>query len=112
MELVSVGIQLMPERGVFSNGIVTGTYVLQGEELDIDTCATCVSLVVDTGAPPPDCYFATGGTLVLSSVQGRMIGHLDAASFVQVECSTWKSPGSCTTSIEYLSFDEQIIPII
>jgi hypothetical protein len=113
VEYVHVQVTLVNGQGVFSAGVETGTYPLQGNELAFDTCGACVGLWSrsDTAALA-ECYFATGGTLVLSSVEGRLTGSLEDASFAQIDCSTQAATGTCSSTLEGLAFDEPIFHTI
>lgn len=67
-------INLFSGFTVFENGIVPGTFQLTGEETSFATCGACVEIGTDLvmtqqGIAPTDVYFATGGTLTLTSVE-------------------------------------------
>ena len=103
--LVELSIELASGRGVFAGGLATGRYPLTGDELDADTCGACVRLIVDDGK----CYFATGGTLVLTTTEIDLVGSLEDATFAPVNCLTDDPiPGDCTSRIDSMSFNETI----
>jgi hypothetical protein len=67
------------ERGVFSGGVVPGTYALEG----------------------PD--------LVLISTETDLTGSLAEASFASIDCTTEVSLGDgCATAIDSIAFDDHI----
>ncbi len=110
VEFVGVYVTLVNGQGVFSGGVETGTFLLQGSELAFATCGACVSLWTRADMDAlPECYFATGGTLVLGSVEGRMTGSLEDVSFEQVDCSSQAPTGTCASALEGLAFDEPIL---
>lgn len=103
--VVELSIELVDGRGVFAGGLATGTYRLEGDELDPDTCGACVRLIVDDGR----CYFATGGTLELTSTEIDLVGTLAGATFGPVDCLTDEAiAGDCASRIGSMSFNETI----
>lgn len=108
-----VGILFVAGRGAFQDGVQPGTIDLAGEELDWETCGACVRLFAD-GETDPKCYFATGGTLTVTSVEERLTGSLEDVSFQHVECENFSPPidDGCGTSIERLWFDDEVVEIV
>lgn len=101
---VQMSIRLINERGVFAAGIAPGTYTIDAAELDAATCGACIRLEV-SGM----CYFASGGTLVLTSTEVDLVGHLEDASFRPVSCVTDEPiTTDCASQIDSLSFSETI----
>ena len=97
------------ERGVFENGRATGTVILEGDETVADRCGACVQLIGKHGGDDAVCYFATGGTLVVDSIEGRLAGSLEDVTFGPVSCET-KEPIDleCSSQVISVSFDEEI----
>lgn len=108
--------------GVFSKGmVVSGTYVISGDETNYATCGACLMLFGNTTGGPSEgleveaYYMAVEGSLQLDSIDARLIGRLDAAQFAEVtlDLDTLESTlvsGGCTTSLGSLSFDVAIAP--
>src|SRR5687767_12225999 len=64
-----VQLELWDGQGAFAGGVVrTGTFQLTGAELSYTTCGVCVRAVGDKGVNGTKLYFATGGTVEVSSV--------------------------------------------
>ncbi len=103
--VVELSIELVDGRGVFAGGLATGSYDIAGDELDPDTCGVCARLIVDDGK----CFFATAGTLELTSTEIDLVGRLIGAAFGPVDCLTDQViPGACTSRIGSMSFNETI----
>jgi hypothetical protein len=102
---VDLAITLEEGRGVFTGGVATGSYQLVGAELDPATCGACVRLTVDEAT----CYFATAGTLEVSSVMVDLAGSLAGAAFARVDCATGApTSSSCRAVIADMSFSDPI----
>lgn len=102
---VDLSITLADGRGVFTGGVATGTYQLAGDELDPASCGACVRLVVDEAT----CYFATAGTLEVSSVTVDLAGSLQGAAFARVDCATGApEASSCRAALAAMSFSDPI----
>ena len=78
-----------PERGIFAGGVVPGTYVLEGNDLDMQTCALCINLFADEDATPggPSVHMVpTQATVVISSVIGDEVsGRLEEVAFTAIK---------------------------
>jgi hypothetical protein len=107
----AVYIELRNNRGVFEGDMVkTGTFVLEGAELNYRTCGACVLVFGD--APPGGgqvewTWMATGGTLEVTQLTPKAAGRLHDATFTQVAIDpfTWDSiplANGCDTSIDFL----------
>jgi hypothetical protein len=117
-----LNIFLIPDRGVFEEGLATGVYELAGDEFQTDTCGACVWLAYPyPGHPdsPPEHYSVRGGTLTItdlgfskknSVVPDHMTGSLSNAGFVHIVAPDDPTPAAdgCETSIERLEFDDPI----
>jgi hypothetical protein len=113
-----VSIELYQGFGVFTGAIEPGVYDLTGEEAQYATCGACVLIHADvTGLPsaynPTEYYMATGGTLVLDSVEGDLVGAVYDATFqrVTIDGTTYQSTPTdpaCTTALQNVEFDTAI----
>jgi hypothetical protein len=105
-ERVELQIELHDGRGVFSGQLRTGTYALVGDELDRRSCGACVELIADQGTSRQACYFATGGTLALTTVsETELAGTLASVRFAEVACDQFRLLGeACTSWIDSLEF--------
>ncbi len=102
--VVHLSIKLINGRGVFADGIAPGSYVISGAERDPATCGACVRLEVSAM-----CYFASAGTLVLSSTEVDLAGTLTGARFQPISCVTDEPlTTGCASSIDAMSFSETI----
>jgi hypothetical protein len=111
-----ISIELYKGFGVFTTGIVPGTYLLAGAELNYATCGSCVMIFTNHDSATGEFthrYFQTGGTLVLGSVSGDLTGVLSGASFetVTINPTTFESMPAgdgCETHLDSLGFDSPI----
>src|SRR5687768_11440650 len=64
-----VQLELWDGQGAFAGGVVrTGTFPITGAELSYTTCGVCLRAVGDKGTAAAKTYFATGGTVEITSV--------------------------------------------
>ena len=108
-------LDLFYNYGVFKPGVVkTGTYTLAGDELSNRWCGLCV--LIDEGASGSTVrgsYMATGGSVTLTSVAGKLTGQLTNVTFqhVNIDPDTLVNtphPDGCTSAIGTLIFDVDI----
>lgn len=96
-------IQLREGYGTFANGFMPKTVQLTGGELYDSTCGACVFVLTDVDPQITDRYFATGGTLDLTSVSGQLQGTIANLTLQHVVYSSTLSlvPANdgCTVSI-------------
>jgi hypothetical protein len=104
--------------GSFGTGsadkIKTGTYPLTGNETSFATCGICLFIDTDfvSGGMPKDTYFATGGSLNLTSVgsngSGTFAGTLSNVTLAHVTINqtdgTTTAVGDCNSAITSLAF--------
>jgi hypothetical protein len=121
-------IDLYEGFGAFAAGsgtITSGSVTLAGDDLFFQKCGLCVQLYTNIGSDgsPTDQYFATGGTVDLTSVgsptgsnvsTGTLSGTLSNVSFAH-----WNSTGSndqaygdCTSTITSLTFSATLEPVV
>jgi hypothetical protein len=103
-------LELNEGRGAFSGRLAPGTYELAGADLNYETCGLCVLLVADYADQGPT-YFATGGTVTLTSVEGRLAGTLEGITFDHVTIDerthvSTKVDDGCRARLERMSFDD------
>ena len=78
-------IELWSGYGALTGGFATGTYEITGDELQYFTCGVCVFINADReGEDYVEDYFATGGSLTLTSVNGNLTGSIDGITFEHV----------------------------
>lgn len=84
-------------------------HVLAGPDLNYATCGLCLRVVQTQGANAK-VYFATGGTVTLTNVVGRVKGSASNLTFEEVtiedDYTSTPVPGGCKTAITSISFDE------
>lgn len=115
------GLGAFGSDGSGSGMITKGTYALAGDDLSFQLCGLCVQIFtnLDADGAPVDLYFATAGSITLSSVgtptgsdvsTGTLAGSLTNVTFAQWDGSADVALGSCTSSITSLSFSATIEP--
>jgi hypothetical protein len=99
------------ERGIFKHGVEPGTYELSGDQLGRDSCAACVALVADAETDTPTCYFATGGTFAVESMnQDEFVGSLADVTFGPVSCDTFaRLDTGCGSAVDAVSIDAPVV---
>lgn len=108
-----IEIQLWAGFGALTNGFANGTYPITGDETQFATCGVCVFLNtnrVDDQTYEDD-YFATGGTVTLTSVQGNLTGTVSNLTFEHVTVAQGESTpvgDGCTTGVTAASFTAPI----
>jgi len=107
-------IDLFAGFGAFAAGAVTtGTFQLTGDETSFNACGACVTIAGDEVAEEAKgLWMASGGKLTLTSVQGRLTGKLENATFVHVDLANPEMPlgDQCSTSVMNATFDAMITP--
>lgn len=108
-------LDLFAGFGAFSNGFVTGTFPITGDELNWSTCGLCV--FVNTNRTDPmtyeDDYLATGGTVTITAINGTLTGSVSNLTFEHVTLSQEGSTpagDSCTTAVAGATFTAPIMP--
>jgi hypothetical protein len=109
-------LTLVAGRGVFIDGLVTGTFGINGAQLDNDSCALCLVVLadVDGAGTPKEIYFAEDGVIQLDSVSGQLTGSLTDVSFQHVSISPDPPHAitpildGCKTRISSMGFDVPI----
>jgi hypothetical protein len=106
-----LSVALYAEYGVFAAGITAGTFELTGAEADVEDCGACVSITTQDG----ETYQANAGTLILTSVSGRLTGSLGnvAVRHVAPDETTFEwadAADGCSGRIAGLRFDQELPP--
>jgi len=102
--------------------ITTGTFTLAGPDLSFQNCGLCVQLYTDLGSDgsPTDLYFATGGTVTLTSVgtptgsdvsTGTLAGTVSNVAFAHWDGSNDAAVGDCSSKIDSLQFSASLTPL-
>jgi len=104
-----VYVQLKGGRGTFAAGApAPGTYPITGVDAAYGTCGVCVTLIGDLvpGQGPTQFYFATGGTVTVSAVTGRLTGSVSGVTFGELDLTSEELvAGGCTSRLGGLAFD-------
>lgn len=108
-------LQLWGGYGVFTDGFAPGKYAIAGDELQFFTCGLCAFINTDRVDDDnyTDDYFATGGTIELTSVAGRMTGTLTNVTFEHVtiaDSMTAPVGDGCESEVVAGTFDAAITP--
>jgi hypothetical protein len=98
-------IKLNAGKGVFAAGLANGTYPIANAELSLATCGLCVNLIADivTGQGPSGFYFATGGSVTLTSTQPPA-GTLTNITLHEVTSDGTPVNSGCTSKIGTMQF--------
>ena len=88
-----------PGRGLFKDGVVPGTYTIQGMDTDYQVCALCVYMFADYPQPPSLHLMAEKGQVTIDSVNGdQLSGSIKDVSFRPIEIVYDDQSTSCTGS--------------
>jgi hypothetical protein len=102
-------VELWAEAGsVFAAGIKTGTFPLTGNEATYDTCGACV--MIESAELD---YIATGGTLKLTSIAGKLTGSLENVTLEGFEydnADNLVARPDCMATIARATFDLALAP--
>jgi hypothetical protein len=94
----------LANMGVFSGGLMNGTFTIDGAELSSTTCGLCVNLLADIGnMGPQKFFFATGGTVTLTSTSPPR-GSLANVTMQEVTSGGAPIAGGCVTAIDAMTF--------
>jgi hypothetical protein len=95
--------------GVFAGGsITTGTFTLDDGGDDGETCGAC-AVVFGSLEEEGDIWVASGGTIVLTSVEGQLTGSLQNVSFTHRDGDSGAVLNDgCTTSLVSATFNAPI----
>jgi hypothetical protein len=98
-------LKLNAGKGVFPGALTTGTFQIAGAELSQATCGLCVNIIADivTGQGPSKFYFATGGTVMLTS-HTPPTGTLANVTFTEVDAGGMPVGSGCATTISAMQF--------
>jgi hypothetical protein len=98
-----VPLELWDGQGGFAGGTVrTGTFQITGAELAYSTCGVCLRAAGDKGTAAEKTYFATGGTVEVTSVGAAgttLSAKITNATFAEVNAMNVKVTNGCTTAL-------------
>ena len=100
--------RLVPNKGAFSAGLAPGTYTISGADANYTTCGLCTNLIADiTMQGPSKFYFASSGTVTLTSVTAPITGTAHDLAFTEIDISTGATNGPCVSHIASADFTAQ-----
>lgn len=96
-------VSLWGDTQIHPDLITAGTYPLTGSQLQLSTCSVCVTIGANwaPGAPAPldHAYLATGGTVVISKVDGQPGGAFEI-SFSDLTFGHVRIVGGASTQLD------------
>lgn len=107
-------IEIYDGYGVFTSGIVPGTYNLTGDDLDYASCGLCVLIIGDQTQSSGDPYMATSGSITITSIgpTGTFAGTGTNLKFAHVSIAqdNTMTPvnDGCNSSIASVSFSATV----
>ena len=98
-------LKLNAGKGAFAGAPMPGTYPLAGADAASPTCGVCVNIIADivTGQGPSKFYFATAGSVTLTSVTPP-IGTVTNLVFTEVDAGGGVIAGGCSSAIDAMAF--------
>ncbi len=113
-----VSMEIWNGYGVFENSpIAVGTYEITGTELSFDTCGVCAFLYADVVDEnnPGDQYFATGGTVEITSIEGNFTATLTNVTYAHANIDpetlfTTPHPDGCGSQVDLAGVDAVLAP--
>jgi hypothetical protein len=116
-------VLIAQHTGFGTGDIKTGTYTLGSDDTKgPQTCGICAYIYTDlymqgSSSQPTDTYFATGGSIQLTSVgtngSGTLSGTVTNVTFDHVKLSldgSFVPADSCSTTVTGLAFSAQLMP--
>jgi hypothetical protein len=103
-------IRMVPGKGVFGGGLMSGTYTISGVDTSYNDCGLCVHIIADVmaGQPPGKFYFADAGSVTLSSTTAPIMGSATNLHFSEIDINTGaKVSGGCQATIDSIMFATQ-----
>jgi hypothetical protein len=100
-------LKLVAGHGVFTVGVMPGTYSIAGADTGFLSCGLCTNIIADIipSQGPSKFYFTDSGIITLTSVVGTVSGSASNLHFVEVDLTTGSPiPGGCTATIDSVSF--------
>ena len=109
-----VQLELYDNKGPFAGkAVVPGTYPITGTDASYATCGVCVRAIGGKGTAGETTYFATGGTVVVTSVGtggGAASATITNATFGEVDPTTNAAvTGGCASSLTRSKIDGTMI---
>ncbi len=119
-----IRLELFGGFGAIAGGIAPGTYSITGDDTNYATCGVCLRLFGDASQTSADDYFATSGTVVLTTVSsgsgsasgsdvvyGTISGSFQNAMFEHVTIGsdyTSTPIGDCTATLASGTFSTDV----
>jgi hypothetical protein len=103
-------LKMVSGKGVFTNGIAPGTYSIAGVDAQYNNCGLCVHIIADInpGSGPTKFYFASSGSVTLTSTTSPITGSAQDLQFVETDINSGQPvAGGCRGSIDAISFTAQ-----
>lgn len=100
-------LKLVAGKGAFSGGIAPGSYAIAGADAQYLDCGLCVHIIADivTGSGPSKFYFATSGTVTMTSTSPPIAGSAETLRFVEVDIGSGQPvAGGCAATIDSIMF--------
>jgi hypothetical protein len=109
-----VQLELWDNLGAFKGGVVrAGTFELAGDDASLLSCGVCVRAIGDKGTPEEQEYFATSGTVVVTSVGGAgtaFVATISNATFEQLDAVSKKPVAEgCASSLAEIKVSGTVV---
>ena len=87
-------------------GVTPGTHPIAGADANYTTCGLCVTIIADivAGQGPSKFYFASSGSVTLTSVTAPITGTVSNLAFTEIAIADGSTIPGCTASIASASF--------
>jgi hypothetical protein len=110
-----VQLELWDGQGAFAGGVVrTGTFQITGAELAYNTCGVCLRAAGDKGTANAKTYFATSGTVEVTSVGAAgstLSAKITNATFAEVNAMNIKVQNGCITNLTSATASGTIVDV-
>jgi hypothetical protein len=100
-------LKFVAGKGVFTGGVAPGTYTIGGVDASFNNCGLCTNLIADINptSGPAKFYFATSGSVTLTTVTPPIQGSAQNLKFVEIDlASGLPIAGGCVGSIGSITF--------
>ena len=110
-----VQLELWDGQGAFTGGVVrTGTFQITGAELSYATCGICLRAAGDKGTALAKTYFATGGTVEITSVGAAgstLTAKITNATFAEVNAQNVKVTNGCAANLSNVQVSGTVVDV-
>jgi hypothetical protein len=108
-----VQLELWPNLGAFAGDVVkTGTFTITGDDANFTKCGVCVRAVGHHGAADQTLYFATAGTVEVTSFGDAptpLTATITNATFVQVDAAGATVPAGCASAVDHVAVSGAVV---